>query len=163
MIDSGVFNATNYRNGLEYNIRGDKIFDRDRVYTNFYSTTLDTGGAAIRPTMEETNHYFTHSIEANETHTFSPRVLNEGTFAYYHVVGLAPETGNFKIPVVTVAGLNTGIGDGFAQGDFYQHNFHWRDVLTTLVGSHDLRFGYEGWKGDDAGIFQGPYSQPSFY
>lgn len=163
LIDSGVFNATNYRNGLQYNIRGDKFFDKDRVYANYYSTTLDTGGAAIRPGFETTNHYYTHAIEANETHTFSPRVLNEGTFAYYHVVGLAPETGNFKIPVVNVAGVGTGIGNGFAQGDFYQHNYHWRDVLTTVVKNHNLKFGYEGWKGDDAGIFQGPYSQPSFY
>ncbi|MGA8027082.1 MAG: TonB-dependent receptor [Bryobacteraceae bacterium] len=162
MVDTGVFNSTNYRNGLQYNIRGDKYFGKDRVYANYYSTTLDTGGGTIRPGLQETDHYYTHSIQGNETHTFSPNILNEATFGYYHVVGLAPETGDFKIPVVNVSGQSTGIGDGFAQGDFYQHNYHWRDVLTTIIKTHELKAGYEGWKGDDAGIFQGPYSQPSF-
>src|SRR2546430_16650648 len=36
-------------------------------------------------------------------------------------------------------------GVGFAQGDFIQHNYHWRDVLTHVRGTHTLRFGYEGW------------------
>ena len=33
---------------------------------------------------------------------------------------------------------------GFAQGDFIQHNYHWRDVLTHIQGAHTLKFGYEG-------------------
>jgi len=162
MIDTGVFNSTNYRNGLQWNIRGDKTFGKDRIYVQYYSTTLDTGGGALRPGMESTSHYFTHSVQFNETHTFSPTMLNEAMFGYYHVVGLSPETGDFKVPVVNVVGQSSGIGVGFAQGDFYQHNYHWRDVLTKVHGTHTLKFGYDGWEGDDAGLFQGPYSQPSF-
>jgi len=162
MIDNGVFNSTNYRNGLQYNIRGDKTFSKDRVYGNYYSTTLDTGGPALRPDMATTDHFFTHSVQFDETHTFSPTTLNEATFGYYHVVGISPETGTFKVPVVSVIGQSSGIGDGFAQGDFYQHNYHWRDVVTQIRGTHVLKFGYDGWKGDDAGLFASVYSQPSF-
>ena len=53
-------------------------------------------------------------------------------------------------------------GVGFAQGDFIQHNYHWRDVLTHVKGAHTLKFGYEGWYGDDVEPFQGPWSQPKF-
>lgn len=162
MIDTGVFNSTNYRNGLQYNIRGDKTFSKDRVYGNYYSTTLDTGGGSLRPGMVETDHYFTHSVQFDETHTFSPTTLNEATFGYYHVVGIAPQTGTFKVPVVSVVGQSSGIGDGFADGDFYQHNYHWRDVVTQIRGTHVLKFGYDGWNGDDAGLFYTVYSQPSF-
>jgi hypothetical protein len=162
MIDDGVFNSTNYRNGLQYNVRGDKTFGRDRIYGNYYNTTLDTGGGTLRPGLGTTNHYYTHSVQFNETHTFSPDLLNEASFGYYHVVGIAPETGTFSIPVVSVVGQSAGLGDGFAAGDFYQHNYHWRDVLTYIHKNHDVKFGYDGWKGDDAGIFQGPYSQPNF-
>jgi len=51
---------------------------------------------------------------------------------------------------------------GFAQGDFIQHNYHWRDVVTHVQGAHTLKFGYEGWYGDDVEPFQGPWSQPKF-
>ena len=162
MVDNGVFNSTNYRNGLQYNIRGDKTFSKERVYGNYYSTTLDTGGPALRPDMATTDHFFTHSVQFDETHTFSPTTLNKATFGYYHVVGLQPVTGTFKVPVVNVIGQSSGIGDGFAQGDYYQHNYHWRDVVTQMRGTHVLKFGYDGWNGDDAGLFEGPYSQPNF-
>ena len=37
-----------------------------------------------------------------------------------------------------------GSESGFAAGDFIQHNYHWRDVLTHTIKSHDIRVGYEG-------------------
>jgi hypothetical protein len=65
-----------------------------------------------------------------------------------------------------VNGINVDSGQafgvGFAQGDFIQHNYHWRDVLTHVHGAHTLKFGYEGWYGDDVEPFQGPWSQPKF-
>ena len=35
-------------------------------------------------------------------------------------------------------------------------------MLTHVRGTHTLRFGYEGWYGDDVEPFQGPWSQPKF-
>jgi len=54
-----------------------------------------------------------------------------------------------------------GFGDGFAQGDFIQHSYHWRDVLTRIRGAHSLKFGYEGWHGDDLALFAGAYGIPN--
>ena len=31
-----------------------------------------------------------------------------------------------------------------------------------MRGTHTLKFGYEGWYGDDVEPFQGPWSQPKF-
>ena len=70
------------------------------------------------------------------------------------------------MPSISVNGINAdggmAYGVGFAQGDFIQHNYHWRDVLTHVRGTHTLKFGYEGWYGDDVEPFQGPWSQPKF-
>jgi hypothetical protein len=162
MVDTGVFNSTNYRNGLQFNTRIDKYFANDRVYGNFYRTSLDTGGGAIRPAFATTNHYITDSLQLNETHTFSPNTLNEAEFAFLRVEGISPQTGNFSVPVVSVVGQGVGFGDGFALGDFIQHNYHWRDVLTHIRGSHSLKFGYEGWHGDDLALFAPAYAQPNF-
>ena len=35
-------------------------------------------------------------------------------------------------------------------------------MLTHVRGAHVLKFGYEGWFGDDVEPFQGPWSQPKF-
>ena len=162
VINNGVFNATNYRNALQYNIRIDKYFAKDRIYGNFYRTTLDTGGPTARPAFATTNTFSTNSFQANETHTFTPTTLNEAAFATLRVEGVQPATGNFAVPVVAVTGLGTGFGNGFALGDFIQHSYHWRDVLTHIQGSHTFKIGYDGWHGDDVALFAGARGQGNF-
>jgi hypothetical protein len=161
VLDSGVFNGTNYRNGTQFNVRIDKYFSKDRVYGNVYRSVLDTGGPAIRPAFAATNHFILNSWQFNETHTFSPSMVNEASFGYMRDEGIQPQTGLFSVPLINVTG-SLGFGNGFAAGDFIQHNYHWRDVLTNLRGSHALKFGYEGWFGDDVENFQGPHAQPTF-
>jgi len=162
VTDTGVFNATNFRNGLQWNVRIDKYFQNDRIYGNFYRTTLNYGGPVVRPAFAETNVTFERALQVNETHTFSPSTLNEAAFGMSRVEGITPQTGLFSVPLVNVTGLGQGFGDGFAAGDFIQHNYHWRDILTHIHGAHSLKFGYEGWTGDDVEDFQGPHAQPTF-
>jgi hypothetical protein len=169
MIDNGVFNASSFRNGLQWNTRIDKNFSKDRLYGNIYRTTLDSGGPAVRPAFSTTNTYVTDSLQVNETHTFSSNTLNEAMFGYNKVQGINNRTGDFTVPNIGVAGLNAGgagqavgFGIGFAQGNFIQHNYHWRDVLTHIAGAHSLRFGYEGRRGDDLALFAPIYNQPNF-
>lgn len=162
VVDTGVFNSTRYRNGLQWSVRVDKYFKSDRIYGTFYKTNLSYGNSTIRPAFTTTNETYQHAVQVNETHTFSPSTLNEATFGTNYIEGITPKTGQFSIPVVNVTGLGQGFGAGFAGGDFIQHNYHWRDVLTHISGSHNLKVGYEGWFGDDVEKFQGPYSQPTF-
>ncbi len=162
LIDSGIFNGTNYRNGNQFNVRIDKYFSKDRIYGNTYRTVLDTGGPAIRPAFAATNHFILNAWQFSETHTFTPTTVNEANFGYMRDEGIQPQTGLFSVPLINVTGMGTGFGNGFALGDFIQHNYHWRDVLTHIRGSHTLKFGYEGWFGDDVENFQGPHAQPTF-
>jgi hypothetical protein len=163
VIDNGLFNATSFRNGMQWNGRIDKNFKNDRVYGNVYRTTLSTGGPALRSAFTTSSNYYTIAWQANEAHTFSPNTINEAIVGGMRVEGISPASGDFKVPVVNVGGLGTGFGDGFALGDFIQHNYHWRDVLTHIQGAHTLKAGYEGWMGDDVELFQGPYDLPTFY
>ena len=162
MIDNGVFNAASYRNGVQWNTRIDKNFSNDRVYGNMFRTTLNTGGPAVRPAFTTTSPFVTDSLQVNETHTFSGTMLNEGAFGYNKVEGILNQTGDFTVPSISVTAQSVGFGIGFAQGDFIQHNYHWRDVLTKVLGAHSLKFGYEGRYGDDLALFAPPYNQPNF-
>lgn len=161
VIDNGVQSLNNYRNGLQFNVRIDKYWQSDRLYGNYFQTTLDTGGPNVRTAFDTTSHYVTKSLQVNETHTFSPTTLNEMQFGFLRVEGISPQTGDFEVPTINVSGV-TGFGDGFALGDFVQHSYHWRDVLTDVRGAHTIRVGYDGWHGDDLAYFAGTHDQPSF-
>jgi hypothetical protein len=162
MLDSGIFNSTNFRNGTQYFVRVDKYFKRDRIYGSFFRTLLNYGGPNVIPQFSTTNNNWERALQVNWTHDFSPTTLNEVIFAQNRIEGKQGETGDFTIPGVTVTGQNVGYGVGFAQGDFIQHNYHWRDVLTHVRGAHVIKVGYEGWYGDDIEPFQGPWSHPGF-
>jgi Carboxypeptidase regulatory-like domain len=162
MIDTADYSATAYRNGTQYFVRGDKDFKHDRLYGTIYRTTLKTNAPDARAAFLETDNYYQWAAQANETHTFGPNTINEAAFGADRVEGIAPATGLFDVPIVNVTGISSGFGDGFAQGDFIQHNYHWRDVMTHIVKSHDIQAGIEGLFGDDVEIFNGPYDQPTF-
>lgn len=163
VIDTAQFNNGGITTAKQYSTRIDKYFNRDRLYGDFIRNTLSTVGPNPRPAFRTTNNFYGLAFQGNETHTFSPNLLNEVIFAYNRIEGIQPQSGLFSVPVVTVGGLGAGFGDGFAQGDYYQHSYHWRDVVTQIHGAHSFKFGYEGWHGDDTAIFQGPYGQANFY
>jgi hypothetical protein len=167
MIDSGSFGATQIRNGTQYFARIDAPFKSDRIYASLFRTLLTSGAASAMPQFSALNPTWQVAGQLNWTHTFSPTTLNDASVGVSRVEGLLGSGAkDYTVPSVTVNGINVDSGQafgvGFAQGDFIQHNYHWRDVLTHVKGAHTLKFGYEGWYGDDVEPFQGPWSQPKF-
>jgi Carboxypeptidase regulatory-like domain/TonB dependent receptor len=167
MIDQGSFGATQIRNGTQYFARIDQGFKNDRIYVSLFRTLLLTGAASPMPQFSALNNTWQVAGQASWTHTFSPTTLNEFTAGQSRVEGvLGSGAKDYTVPSISVNGINAdggmAYGVGFAQGDFIQHNYHWRDVLTHVRGTHTLKFGYEGWYGDDVEPFQGPWSQPKF-
>jgi hypothetical protein len=162
VFDSGNFNSSSYYNAEQYNIRIDKYFKKDRAYGQFFRDSISNGGPAARPAFATTSKYFTFSLQGNETHTFSANTLNEAAFGYNRIEGFSPATGLFTVPIVNVTGLGQNWGDGFANGDYIQHSYHWRDVLTRIVGSHSLKAGFEAWRSNDIAMFAAAYDQPTF-
>jgi len=163
VFDHGNFNSSSYNNAKQWNARIDKYFTKDRLYGNFIRNTISSGGPAIRPAFATTSADYGASIQVNETHTFSPSMLNEAAFGYNRIEGFANKTGTFTVPIVNVGALGVGFGNGFAQGDFIQHSYHWRDVLSDIRGGHSFKVGYEGWHGDDLALFAGAYGIPNLY
>jgi hypothetical protein len=167
LSDTGNFSAPQIRNGTQYFGRIDKVLKNDTVYVSFYRTLLNYGAASAIPSFSALNNNWQIAGQVNEAHTFRSGTINEAIFGFNRVEGvLGSGAQNYTVPSIHVSGISTeggqAFGVGFAQGDFIQHNYHWRDVLTHIRGAHTLRFGYEGWFGDDVEPFQGPYSQPSF-
>jgi len=167
MVDKGAFGATSIRNGTQYFARIDQGFKNDRVYASLFRTLLLTGAPSPMPQFSALNNTWQVAGQAAWTHTFSSSTLNDFTAGVSRVEGvLGSGAKDYTVPSISVTGINVdsnqAFGVGFAQGDFIQHNWHWRDVLTHVRGAHTLKFGYEGWYGDDVEPFQGPWSQPKF-
>lgn len=161
VFDNGHFNSSSFYNAKQWNVRLDKYFSKDRIYGQFFRDSVSNGGPAVRPAFATTSAFYTFSLQVNETHTFSSSMLNEAVFGYNRIEGISPNSGLFTVPIVNVTNLGTGWGDGFADGDYIQHSYHWRDVLTKVVGSHSIKAGFEAWRGDDIALFAGAYAQPS--
>jgi len=167
VIDTGFFGATSVRNGTQYFARIDQGFKNDRVYASLFRTLLLTGAPSPMTQFSALNNTWQVAGQVSWTHTFSSNTLNDFTVGMNRVEGvLGTGAKDYTVPSITVNGINVDSGQafgvGFAQGDFIQHNYHWRDVLTHVRGAHTLKFGYEGWYGDDVEPFQGPWSQPKF-
>jgi hypothetical protein len=163
LFDNGVFNASNYRNALQYNVRVDKYFsEKDRVYANYYQTGLDLGGPALRVDMGTPQHYIVRSIQGNETHVFSPDTINEANFGFLRMEGLLNKTGPFHVPVVGVTGWSANIGVSKAHEDYVQHHYVWHDAFTHIHRGHDIQIGYQGFHGDNLTFFGPWFSQPTF-
>jgi hypothetical protein len=160
MIDTGSFGGTSIRNGTQYFGRIDKDFKNDRIYASIFRTLLLTGAPSASAPFSALNNTWEVAGQASWTHTFSPTLLNEFTIGQSRVEGVlgsGAKPSSYSVPSVSVSGINLDAGQafgvGFAQGDFIQHNYHWRDVLTHVKGAHTLKFGYEGWYGDDVEPF----------
>ena len=162
VFDNGIFNSSSYQNAKQYNVRIDKYFSKDRIYGTLFRDTLGSGGPAVRPAFNTTNPSSVISTQGSETHTFSPNSLNEASFGYNYLQGTISATGLLSFPVVNVNGLGVGWGIGFADGQYAEHNYHWRDVFTHIQGSHSFSIGYEGWHGDDLALFAPSFAQPTF-
>jgi hypothetical protein len=167
MIDSGFLGAVAIRNGTQYFARIDKVFQNDRVYASLYRTLLSSGLATATPQFSTLNPTWEVAPQFTWTHTFSPTTLNDASFGISRVEGkLGTGAKDYTVPDIdtdiNMDGGGQAFGVTFAQGDFIQHNYHWRDVLTHVRGAHTLKFGYEGWFGDDVEKFQGPWATPTF-
>ncbi len=160
VFDTGSFTSAGARNALQWNVRVDKYWAKDRLYGNFFNSNLDTKTDNARGAFASTSSFKTPSLQVNETHTFSDRTLNEAQFGFTYVDGKNSTTGLFTVPSISVTGEN-GYGTGTPY-EFIQHNLHWRDVVTHVVGHHQLKVGYEGSFNDN--LFYGQYQKsiPSF-
>ena len=164
MIDTGTATPSPFRNGLQYSFRGDQYLrdGRDRLFVNYNRMNLDSQNPAIRQGFNSTNNSNSFALQTNWTHTFGPSLVNEFSFGGSRVFG-QNGAGNppYRIPDVSINGVGTGISPGWS-GNFTQHNYNWKDVVSWIRGSHSIRIGGQYTWGDDWADFSAAYNRPGF-
>lgn len=162
VIDAGTFSLSPSRDGSQWSVRVDQTFKKERVYASYYNSVLHTVTPNVRAGLDTPNIQTSRSFQVNETHTFSPRLINEAKFGYLPIEGLSAASGPLNIPLVNITGQGANIGIPQPHLDFIQHNYHWRDSLILVLGKHNLRAGFEGFHGDELTLFGQVQSQPVF-
>ncbi len=165
VIDAGTFAASPYYNALQYNFRLDQYFTQnDRLYLSYYNDSFDQQQLSPRVGLQALDIMRNRYGQIDFTHTFSPRLLWESSFAFASVGGANGQDANLKVPAITVNGISEGfnVAGGFGPGEYRGPMYNWRSVLSFVHGQHTLKFGYDGAKGIEHGDFTPDYVRPSF-
>jgi hypothetical protein len=144
----------NYFGRVEHNFS-----ERDRLSfsanVHRYNSADEYGGgyASVHPIgFGDFEHY--HNLALVETHTFSPRLVNELTIAHNRHSTITRQLGktqNYDPGIIIDGDAYSGMGFGFGPSegymvyDFTQERFQFQDNATLLVGRHSIKFG-GGWQ-----------------
>ncbi len=131
------------KNGYQWSARADWYLGKnDRIYADAIRTSENSQGTTARPKEWIPYYAISDFGNVNWTHTFSPRLLNELSVNEIRPQGANGSAPTEAIPYINVTGLQ-GFGT-WGAGNFIQTTVGWRDVLSAVVKTHTLKFGYDG-------------------
>jgi hypothetical protein len=143
VLGTGILNATTPRNGLQWGLRGDHVFNqsKDRFDVSLYRTSVSQvfgSPSAYNPIFTNTEPEYTLNAHIDETHAFSASLLNDFLASYVRLNGLIPCT-QCSIPEIDIVDASP-LGNVGNVG-FIQNNFEYRDNLTWSHRAHNFKFG----------------------
>ncbi len=149
------------KNGYQWDVRGDYyIGNSDRVYVTSIRTYDTSEGATPRTALNIPQANSSDFVNVDWTHTFSPRLLNEGGANIIRPYGADLPTASEQIPYINVNGLQ-----GFSNwgpGNFTQSTLGWRDVMTATIKTHTLKFGFDEFNIREADTQSGAFDRPTY-
>ncbi|MDX1982983.1 MAG: TonB-dependent receptor [Bryobacteraceae bacterium] len=151
--------------GDQFHTRIDhQISDRGLLFGRYSWASTQTDSPAGLPLTGSIINVDTQNFTIQESHTFSPTVLNQFRvgYTYYNLFsgfpvadrnlaveefGLAnlnPPSSSFGLPQLAVAGLNTIGANAFSPQGTEEHIYTLADDLNLVRGRNNLKFGVEG-------------------
>ncbi|HEY5212128.1 MAG TPA: carboxypeptidase-like regulatory domain-containing protein [Acidobacteriaceae bacterium] len=149
------------KNGYQWDARVDYYpGEKDRVYLTGIRTYDTAEGATPRPALNIPQANSSDFASLDWTHTFSPRLFNEGGLNIIRPYGANLPTPTEAIPYINVTGLQ-----GFSNwgpGNFTQTTIGWRDVMTATIKTHTLKFGFDQFNIREADSQDGAFDRPTY-
>lgn len=131
------------KNGYQWSFRvDDYLTKKDRLYADAMRTA-DTSQqtTTARPAMNNPQFNYSDFVNFDWTHTFSSHLLNEAGASMIRPYGQYSGLPAFQIPYINVTGVSGFVSWG--PGNFTQTTLGWRDIMTDMVRTHTLKFGFE--------------------
>ncbi len=149
------------KNGYQYSARGDYYLgNNDRFYGEFMRTSTSSVSATPRPNLNYNTSSSSDFANFDWTHTFSSKLLNEVGGSMIRPFGADLPVAQDGIPLINVTGL-TGFAN-WGPGNFTQTTVGWRDILTTTVNTHTLKFGFQQDNIREADNQSGAFARPTY-
>src|SRR6185312_14326241 len=165
---NGVFSDVNGHNGLQWNARIDQNFrdGKDRLYGNIFRTSYVNDSKNVRagfstkgynPAGDPSSSLY---VSLNETHIFSPSIVNEMSSSLVRDVDGSP-CNNCQVPSISITGI-TGFGNGWAPGVYITRDINWQDILSINHGKHFIKAGMTYFVNQEPLQFTAPLTRPGF-
>jgi hypothetical protein len=156
---SSTNDADQFHGRVDHQISSnDQLFGR---YSVSKGNTLNPAGLPLTGSRSDSR---AHSITVQETHTFTPTIINQFRvgWTYFKSLGgfplaesnlaaeefgllnLTPSTTAFGLPQVMTAGLSTIGANPFQPGGPRENLYNLADDLSWIRGKHSVKFGYDG-------------------
>ena len=149
------------KDGYQWSVRGDYYpHEKDRFSVTALRTYDTSVGATPRPALNDNEANSSDFVNVDWTHTFSPRLLNEGGANLIRPYGSDLAAPTMNIPFINVTGLQ-----GFSNwgpGNFTQQTLGWRDMMTATIKTHTLKFGFEQFNIRENDQQSGAFSRPTY-
>ena len=164
VLGNGVSPEQITQKPYQWNVRWDyNIRDKDRLYFQWYRDVAATyTGSTVRPIFAYISPFHNFLGTIDETHIFSPTVVNEFRTSAVRTLGNV-FCSECQIPVISITGASgqTGFGGG-GPTPFSQNNFEQRDTLTWIHGRHTVKAGVQVLRLDANWDPEPGYERPSF-
>lgn len=149
------------KNGYQWSVRGDYYLGQsDRIYVTSIRTYDTSVGATPRSALNINQANSSDFVNVDWTHTFSPRLLNEGGANIIRPYGADLPAATNAIPYINVTGLQNF--SNWGPGNFTQTTLGWRDVMTATIKSHTLKFGFEQFNIRENDAQDGAFDRPTY-
>jgi Carboxypeptidase regulatory-like domain/TonB-dependent Receptor Plug Domain len=148
--------------------------DKHRIFGSYFADRNNranplAGSGSVAGYMSESYIESTDSVAVNDVYTFSPTLLNQGTFSWSKInssqvedLKVNPTDLGINIPQYQQGGsvlINVNgafiLGSGISSA-FFSQNWQAKDTLSWTRGKHQIKFGYEWLHTQFEQIFIGP-------
>ncbi len=163
MIGETSFFTPQSTDSNQWSVRIDHEFsEKDKLYGRYYRNDSNAPVVNARPAFNSPVHNQAHHLTLNETHIFSPSVVNEARAGFSRGIGDI-FAGTPGVPLVTDNGSSTatfGAYNGYPQL-FHENVFDYSDVLSVTKGRHGIKIGAEARRNQENSEFN--VGRPSYY
>lgn len=148
LYEIGTANWNQYTKAVSngYTVRVDHELrpGKDRMYGYYYHFNGVTSTPPVR-NFERDNPTVGNFVNLNETHIFSPAMLNEFGAGLTRYIGTYTIPLNINVPPINITGLTsqTFQDTNPYPGGFFATELVIRDSVSIIRGSHAIRFGGE--------------------
>jgi hypothetical protein len=139
-VPNVIYTGNQFSGRTDFDVRPGK----DRLFLNYYNMHSEQLSGGARPAFNRPEDDFDELLSFNETHIFTPSLLNEFKFGLNRTVAGSVYPPNLQVPTISIGGGVTGFGlSGQFPAGWFQSEFTYKDGVSWVHSSHSFKFGAE--------------------